>query len=172
VIVVGLSAVVPADRAHVWRALADPAEALRWRPGSLELVEADEGYPAPGRSLRWRFRLHRLPVLVSETSVVAEPGDRLELRLRIGLFRFDAALTLADAPGRRAGTRVGLTIAARNQVPLVGGVLDRFAVRRLATDLAAAHLDALRGFCQAESRRQRRRARATAPAAAALQPSA
>lgn len=164
-IVVGLSSVVPAERARVWRALADPAEALRWRPGVLEALGADEGYPAPGRTVRWRFRLHRLPLLVSETPVAVAPGERIELRLRIGLFRFDAALTLADAPGRRGGTRVGLSIAAHNQVPLVGGVLDRFAVRRLATDLAAAHLEALRGFFQAETRRQRRRARSAAAAA-------
>jgi hypothetical protein len=170
VILVGLSAMVPADRARVWRALVDPGQAQRWRPGPLELLGADDDYPAPGRSVRWRFRLRRLPVVVSETVLVSELGERLELRLRIGLFRFDAVFTLAEAPGSRVATRVGLTIAARNQVPLVGGVLDRFAVRRLATELAAAHLEALRVFCQAEARRaRRRRARSASPAA--LQPS-
>ena len=41
-----------------------------------------------------------------------------------------------------------LRIAAPSEAPLVGASLDRFAVRRFATDLAATYLHALRDWCE------------------------
>lgn len=144
-ITVGLSAEVAAPRARVWAALADPAALAAARPG-LRTAEATSRWPAPGATLVSRARLHGIPVSVRETSVEAAAGERLHVRLRVGLFRCDATFSLAVLGAGR--TRVALQLQAANELPVVGGILDRFAVRRLATELAATRLAALREACE------------------------
>jgi hypothetical protein len=145
-ITVGLSAEVAAPRARVWSALADPAELAASRPG-LRAAEGGVGWPGPGATLRSRARLHGLPLEVRETSVEAVTGERLRVLLRVGLFRCDATFSLTALGGER--TRVGLQLQVANELPVVGGTLDRFDVRRLATELAATRLAALREACEA-----------------------
>jgi hypothetical protein len=50
-------------------------------------------------------------------------------------------------PGRRPH-RAGLRITTPSETPLVGESLDRFAVRRFATELASNSLAALRDWCE------------------------
>jgi hypothetical protein len=144
-ITVGLSAEVAAARARVWKALADPEELARWRPG-LRAVPGPGPWPCEGATLLSRARIHGLPLEVSETAVEAAAGERLHVRLRVGLFRCEATFSLASLAAER--TRVGLQLQVANELPLVGGTLDRFSVRRIATELAAARLAALREACE------------------------
>jgi hypothetical protein len=67
----------------------------------------------------------------------------------MGLFRFDETFTLALEPGAPSRTRLQLKIVAANSIPIVGGLLDRFAVRRIATDLVDEKLRALQKWCEA-----------------------
>lgn len=156
-----MSAAVTATRARVWAALSEPAEALRWRPGLVALLDPAGGYPAVGRTLRWRCLVRELPIVLYETPIEVAPGERLHARLRLGLFHYEAHFTLASLGGPPARARVGLQIQVPNELPLVGGALDRFDVRRLATELAATELMALRDWCEA-ARPARRAAAATA----------
>ena len=61
-ITVGMSAAVAASRARVWSALAEPAEAVRWRPGLVAPLEGCERYPHAGEAVRWRCRVRELPL--------------------------------------------------------------------------------------------------------------
>jgi Polyketide cyclase / dehydrase and lipid transport len=151
-ITVGLSAEVAATRAGVWSALADPAELAAWRPG-LHAAPGTPTWPREGATLCSLARVHGLPLAVHETAVEAVAGERLHVRLRVGLFRCDATFTLAPLAGELAWerTRVGLQLQVANELPLVGGTLDRFSVRRIATELAAARLAALREACEARA---------------------
>jgi hypothetical protein len=133
----------------VWAALAEPAEAVRWRPGLLGLLEGGSLYPRAGSTVHWRCRVRELPLLLHETLLEVVTGERLAARIRHGLFRYEASFTLAPLGGEPPRTRVGLQIQVANELPLVGGTLDRFAVRRLATELAATQLMALRDWCEA-----------------------
>jgi hypothetical protein len=145
-ITVGLSAEVAAPRARVWSALADPVELAAWRPG-LEAEPGSGSWPDAGATLLSRARVHGLPLDVRETAVDATPGERLHVRLHVGLFRCDATFSLAALGPDR--TRVGLQLQVANEIPVVGGTLDRFSVRRVATELAASRLAALRDACEA-----------------------
>ena len=154
-----MSAAVASPRARIWAALAEPAQAARWRPGVLALAEESGPYPCVGRTVQWRCRVRELPIVLHETPTEVAPGERLHARLRFGLFHYEAHFTLATIAGEPARARVGLQIQVPNELPLVGGTLDRFDVRRLATELAATDLMALRDWCEA-----RRPAGAAAPA--------
>ena len=148
-ITVGMSAAVAVPRARVWAALADAEEVVHWRPGLLAAPAGAERYPKPGETVRWPCRVWELPLELRETPVEVVAGERLHTRLQLGLFRFEATFTLAPLASQPPRTRVGLQVQVANEIPLVGGTLDRFGVRRLATELAATQLMALRDWCEA-----------------------
>jgi uncharacterized protein YndB with AHSA1/START domain len=161
-----MSAAVAAPRARVWAALSDPAQVVHWRPGLLAPLEGAEGYPRAGATVRWRCRVRELPIVLRETPLEVVAGERLSARIRLGLFHFEASFTLAPLAADPPRTRVGLQIQVANELPVVGGTLDRFAARRLATELAATELMALRDWCEARGPEERAPAPALRAAAA------
>jgi len=143
-----MATVVAAPRAVVWNALTDPEQMVRWRPGvEGSLATADPG-PAAGRRLRFRCRLQGVPVTLEETALEVVPEERLRSEVRFGLFRCEEIFALAAADPDGGHTRVSLRITAPSETPLMGASLDRFAVRRFATDLAGTCLRALRDWCE------------------------
>ena len=95
-------------------------------------------------------------------------GKRLRSAMALGPFRFDLAFTLEpEDDGVR--TRLSAAIAASNVVPVVGGALDRFAVRKLASEIVAQVLEDVRAHCE---RGRRRRGRGAGDRAARTQPPA
>ncbi|MGH7288060.1 MAG: SRPBCC family protein [Myxococcota bacterium] len=143
-----MATVVAAPRAAVWDALADPEQIGRWRPGVRETLHAPVRSPSRGRQLRFRCLLKGVPVMLEETTLEVVPGERLRSEARLGLFHFEETFSITAADPDGGHTRVGLRIAAPSEAPLVGAILDRFAVRRFATELAATYLHALRDWCE------------------------
>jgi hypothetical protein len=150
-----MSTAVAASRTRVWAALADPGQVVRWRPGLARSRAQAFRYPEPGETVRWRCRVRELPLELRETPLEVVAGERLHARLQLGLFRFEATFTLAPLAAEPPRTRVGLQVQVANEIALVGGTLDRFGVRRLATELAATQLMALRDWCEASRPRER-----------------
>ncbi len=157
-----MSAVVASPPASVWEALTERDQILHWRPGAIEALDPDARYPAPGERVRWRCMVRGLPLVLEDTPLQVRPGECLQARLALGSFRFEETYRLAALPGAgepEAGepdagerTRLGLKISAPNQMPVLGGTLDRFAVRELATQLAATNLHAVRDWCEGRAR--------------------
>lgn len=139
---------VAAPRDEVWRRLVDPDEVARWSPGACAPARAEEAWPEPGARLRLSTRVRALPVALEQRVLELTPGRRLRCDVRLGLVRFEAAFTLTSGV-RGRGTRLALRVVTGSEAPLVGGALDRFAVRRLASELAASWLAALREHCEA-----------------------
>jgi uncharacterized protein YndB with AHSA1/START domain len=140
-----MGAEILAERQSVWTALADPRQVERWRPG-IECARTPEAsFPTEGRRFKWRCRLNEIPIDLVETPLRVVPTTRLESEIFLGLFRFHQTFTLAAA---QDGTRLIIQIETPNRMPLVGGSLDRFAVRRFATDLASTYLQAVRDWCE------------------------
>ena len=143
-----MATVVAAPRSAVWSALTDPEQIARWRPGVETTLAGAEASPALGRQLRFRCRLQGVPVTLEETALELAPGERLRSGVRFGLFRCEETFSLAAADPDGGHTRVSLRIAAPSETPLLGASLDRFAVRRFATELAGTCLRALRDWCE------------------------
>jgi len=148
VITTALSVVIAASRPRVWRAITEPAERIRWDESMLALLEPAEDYPCPGRDARWRYQLGNVPVILRDRPVEVVPGERLRSEVRLGLFRFDQSWSLRDEPGAERRTRLGLRLAASNAIAVVGGVIDRFDVRRLAAEYVDAKLRSLQKWCE------------------------
>ncbi len=138
---------VDAAGATVWRALTLRDEVVRWRPGIVGIGSPDASFPTEGRRFHWRCQVRDIPIDLVETPGEIKPIRRLESDVRLGLFRFRQVFTLVPS---EAGTRVTLQIEAPNRMPLVGGSLDRFDVRRFLVELGGTYLQALRDWCERE----------------------
>jgi hypothetical protein len=147
-ITTAMSTVIGAGRARVWRALTEAAEVVRWDERVVGLVDPAVEYPRVGQSVRWRYRMGAIPVLLSECPLEVIPDSRLRCAVALGLFRFDETFQLASEPGDGERTRLTLKLVASNSIPVVGGALDRFAVRRIANDFIDAKLRAVQKWCE------------------------
>jgi uncharacterized protein YndB with AHSA1/START domain len=153
VITLAMSTRIGADRRAVWGALTDPVQVPRWRPGHVCALDPLDGYPQPGARMRWRVNLHELPVVLEDVPLDVVPEERLRSAQALGLFRFEETFTL-QATGDPEQTRLGIRVSAANEMPLVGGALDRFAVRRFVTDVASSHLQAVRDWCEGHTTKE------------------
>jgi uncharacterized protein YndB with AHSA1/START domain len=153
VITTAMSTVIGAERTRVWRALTEAAEVVRWDEHVLALVEPADEYPQVGREVHWRYQLGAIPVVLHECPLEVIPDARLRSSIALGLFRFDETFQLAPEPGAR--TRLSLKLVASNSIPVVGGVLDRFAVRRLASGFIDGKLRAVQKWCESPPPRRR-----------------
>ncbi len=143
-----MATLVGASRARVWRALTDPREVAGWDENVIAAVDAPADYPKPGQYVRWRARLHGLPVILHDRPIEVIVGERLRAEISIGLFRCEETYGLADDPTTPGRTRLTMKVVVPNAVPVVGGMLDRFSVRQYATNLVSGSLDAIRAWCE------------------------
>ena len=151
-ITIALSTVIGAERERVLRALTRPTERIRWDERLVELLEPSAGDPRPGQVLRWRYRLGAISVELHERPLEVRPPERLHCEEALGLFRFSVIYALgveSGAPDRAADrTKLSLRLATANSVAVVGGTLDRFDVRRVASEFLDAQLRALQKWCE------------------------
>jgi uncharacterized protein YndB with AHSA1/START domain len=148
VITTALSTVVDAPRHRVWRALVDPAEIVRWDERAVCLLEPVAQPLASGSVFCWRYLLGGVPVVLREETLDLVAEERLHSGVSLGLFHFEQTYTLADEAADAPRTRLSLRLASGNAVPVVGGHLDRFEVRRQAAELVDARLRALQTWCE------------------------
>jgi uncharacterized protein YndB with AHSA1/START domain len=148
VITVSMATTVSADRGRVWFALTDPAELIRWDERLVSLLEPPDEAPHAGQRVRWRYKLGSTTVVLRNELIEVVPGERLRSSTSLGLFRFDETFTLCSETGDSERTRLRHKLVAENSIPIVGGLLDRFAVRRLAAQIVDSKLRSLQKWCE------------------------
>jgi hypothetical protein len=97
---------------------------------------------------RFMSQLKGVPVS-AEVRMLEVGHGRARARLRIGLLSFEARFAIGPEAGSDGHTRAGLSITIANELPVVSGSLDRFAVRQLASELAEQMLAALTAEAEA-----------------------
>ena len=145
-ITVAMSKVIRSPRARVRRALVSLDELIRWDDRRIALEAPVASYPAPGHPARWRCRLGSLSVVRCEDPLEVIPTERLRSAVRLASFEFEETYTLSDQ--LPDGTRLSLRVIAKNTLPLLGGELDRFDVRRLSADSVDQTLGQLQRWCE------------------------
>lgn len=143
-----ISTAISAKRARVWRALTTPSELIRWDDQIVALLDPVVGYPRVGQRVRWRYHVGAIQIVVHQTIQEIQPRERLQSAISLGLFRFDETYALADEHSSPDRTRLSLKVVASNSIPVVGGLLDRFAVRRLSAELIDARLRSIQKWCE------------------------
>ncbi len=152
-ITIAMSATVSADPKRVWRALTSPAECVSWDDQCLGHVDTNVCYPDVGHPTRWRYKLGNVPLVMHERPVDVTPPRRLQSNVALGSLRFDQTYSLALehdplVDGDPPKTRLGMKIVASNAVAVLGAVVDRFEVRRMAVDRVDSNLRAITKWCE------------------------
>jgi hypothetical protein len=152
----------------VWHALTSQSELIRWDDHLIEFVSPSTARGGPRGCARHRYRLGGVEVDLRYQPLEVVRERRLRAEVKLGLFRFEATHTLFPDAGDSARTQLSLRLAFSNTLPVVGGEMDRFDMRRLATDLVLANLNALRDWCEShpqieEKNATRDRTHRTAP---------
>lgn len=143
-----MSGLIEAEAERVWKALTEPDELVAWDDRISAQVEspgpANNDYPREGQRLRWRYRLGSVQLVLYEQLEEIVPQRRLRSRLAMGSMRFEQIYSLQPD---ETGTRIALKVVTPNSIPILGGTVDRFEVRRLATEYANAKIRSLQKWC-------------------------
>jgi uncharacterized protein YndB with AHSA1/START domain len=142
-----MSVVIDADRERVWRALTEPSELLAWDDRVLSPAGEGTAYPFTGQRVRWRHRLGSVQVVLHEQPLEIEPGERLTSALKVGSMRFEQTFTLTIESEDPPRTRLGMKLVTTSSVPVVGDVVDRFSVRKLAAERIDRTLRSIQTWC-------------------------
>ncbi len=141
-----MSKVIRSPRARVWRALVSPDELIRWDERRISLEAPIPDYPTLGRPARWRCLLGSVTVSHCEDPLEVVPAERLRSAVRLASFEFEETYTLLDQVPD--ATRLSLRLVANNTLPMIGGELDRFDVRRLSAERVDQTLAQLQRWCE------------------------
>jgi hypothetical protein len=141
------AAKVAASPRHVWRALTSSASAAHWLPSFEGWIDPPPEALAAGARLRFRARLRDLPT-AGELRIREVTRGRVRLRLRLGLLAFDARFSVVPESGAENATHLGLAVSLESEIAVVGGSLDRFSVRELASRIAKGMLAALAVYAE------------------------
>jgi hypothetical protein len=147
-ITIAMSTVLSADRPRVWRALTDPAQVAAWDASVIAPIDVPPDYPKPGQHVRWRAQMNGLPIILHDHPIEVSVNERLRSSIAMGLFRFDETYTLMDDLLGAGRTRLMMKVVISSEIAVVGGSLDRFAVRQQATALVSTTLRAIRQWCE------------------------
>ncbi len=145
-----MATVIHASPRRVWRALTQPRELVRWDERIVEPIDVPGDYPKEGQHARWRSRSGGVQVVIHDRPLEVVPLNRLHSSVAVGLFRFEATYTLHLEAGEPGRTRLGLKVVANNAMPMIGGQLDRFAVRQMAVKHVDASLRSVQKWCENE----------------------
>jgi hypothetical protein len=160
-----MAAVIGAPRDRVWRALTCPQELIRWDDRVVALAQGADTGNGRGAPPQQRYRMGPVWVDLRYRPLEVVRGHRLRSAISLGLFRFEATYTLSPDETDPTRTQLSLRLAFSNSVPVVGGCVDRFDLRRVASQLVSENLSALQCWC--EGRPAADRAQPPAPLAAA-----
>jgi carbon monoxide dehydrogenase subunit G len=152
-ITIVMSSAISAPPQRVWRALTDPAECIAWDENRLSALDSMDAYPKPGETMRWRYRMGSIPIVMKERPIEVLIGRKFHSKVSLGTIRFDQTFTLAlehdPAEGEGgAKTLLGMKVVASNSAPVLGAVVDRFEVRRITVDRVDATLRAITKWCE------------------------
>ncbi len=144
-----MSVVVEVPRAKVWRAVSDPRVIAERDAanGNAGAIDAPPDYPKPGQHVRWKVRCGGVPTTLHDRPIEVVPAERLRSLIELGALHFDETWTLLVDPAHAERTRVALKLVASNATAVVGGVIDRFEMRRIATERVNAALESVRAWC-------------------------
>ena len=145
-----MSTVISADSQQVWRALTTPEEVVSWDERVLGSIDAPETYPEAGQHVRWRYMLGTVPLVMHDRPSEIVPLERLTSSISVGSMRFEQTYTLHPEAGNPPKTRLGMKLVASNSVAVIGATVDRFEVRRLATDRVDTTLRSIQKWCENE----------------------
>ena len=76
------------------------------------------------------------------------PQERLQSAISLGSLRYEQTFSLQPEQGPPSRTRLGMKVQASNSIPIIGEIVDRFEVRRLASEHIDITLRSIQKWCE------------------------
>jgi len=86
-------------------------------------------------------------VVLHEQPLEIERPERLSSALKVGSMRFEQTYTLTRESEAPVRTRLGMKLVTTSSVPVLGAVVDRFSVRKLAAERIDHNLRSIQQWC-------------------------
>ncbi len=158
-ITVALSTTIGAPTRLVWRALTDSAERVVWDErilGEVTLSEVARSRTTASDSdsdalhhMHWRFRLGGIPLVMQDRLVSALRFERLVSHISIGSMQFDQTLTLFSEDDEMGPhTRLAMKLVARNSIAVIGEIIPRLDVQKIAIEYIDTTLGQIQKHCE------------------------
>ena len=147
-ITIAMVAMIEAEHQRVWRALTDPGELVSWHEHIIAPVESPDAYPCSGQHVRWRYKLGNVQLVMHDRPLEVIDQKRLRASISVGSMRYEQTFTLQPEPGTPSRTRLSMRVSAENSIALIGETVDRFEVRRMASEHIDTTLGALQKWCE------------------------
>jgi len=168
-ITIAMRVSIAAEVGRVWSALTDPNELISWDSSLLSAIDPLAGYPSCDRVMRWRYRLKGVQVVLHDRPREIVPLKKLHSTMSMGSLRYEQTYSLASEnvdSEAKPMTQLGLKLIAANAVPVLGATIDRFEMRRLATERVDEMMRGIQRWCEKDvSDRTRRVDRSKSPSA-------
>lgn len=149
-ITIAMATVIDADQRRVWRALTEPGELVAWDTHLLGAVEEVDRYPDQGVSMRWRYRLGSVQVVLHDRVLEVRQPHQLRRSLRVGSLAYDQTYQLKSDPTVPARTHLSIHLTSENSIAIIGETVDRFTIRQLASEYVDETLRSVRSWCEIE----------------------
>jgi hypothetical protein len=114
----------------------------------LASVDAPADYPAPGQHIRWRYQLGPVQLVLHERPQEIVALERYCTSLTVGSLRLQQTYTLQREKADTPQTRLGMKVVSSNSVPVMGGEVDRFELRRMTSERIDTTLRLLQKWCE------------------------
>lgn len=147
-ITIAMSAVINAEPEQVWRALTDPDALMEWDERVIGSIDVPDDYPVTGQHARWRYRVGSVPLVLHDRPQEIVQFERLRSAVTVGPMHFQQTYTLCLESCEPHRTRLGMKLVQSNSVHVMGGVVDRFEVRRMAVDRIDTTLRSIQKWCE------------------------
>ncbi len=156
-ITIVMSSAIAVHPRRVWRALTDTSECIAWDENRLSALDATDVYPVVGETMRWRYRLGSVPIVMRDQPIDVVPGIKIQSKVTLGSLRFNQTFSLAlehastdtsSDENEGVKTLLGMKVIASNSTPVLGAVIDRFEVRRITIDHVDGTLRAITQWCE------------------------
>lgn len=152
-ITIAMRTSIAAEPERVWRALTDPSELVAWDASMLAAIDPAADYPSCDHTMRWRYLLGGVQLVLNERPREVVPLKKLHSSLTLGSLRLEQTYRLAgegassDASQPQT-TQLGIKLTAKNAVPVVSGMIDRFEIRRMTTRRVDEMMRSLQRWCE------------------------
>lgn len=156
-ITVALSTTIGAPTGRVWRALTDSAERIVWDErilGKVTLSKAARSRTTALDSIalhhmHWRFRLGGIQLVMRDRLVSAQQFERLVSHISMGSMQFDQTLTLFSMDDETGPhTRLAMKLVADNSIAVIGEVIQRLDVQKIAFEYIDTTLSQIQEYCE------------------------
>lgn len=137
-----------ADIEVIWKAIIDPADVIQWSYDVSEILSDPQDYPTAQKTYRWRYRHPFLKLTLYDTPRVIITDKKY---YSTGRMLFLDWKETYDLEKRQESVFISVELNINCVIPVIGRLIDRFYLQRMAKIQVRQTLSRLAEFCEKQN---------------------